>query len=500
MNAEADFKAYLGKAKAARRQIETEIREAYKFCAPDRLREWDTREAANTNAEVDNESEIFEDTGIEAAEDLGGDLADFFAPRHLNWVEYEAGGLIPEDEADEIQEILEAREKAVMRAIGMTFYDRLPQTMIEAGISGVVAMWVTKKTALKSVTFTPMPTSQIYFLVDEEDRPAARFRESRFGASEARRLLHPEAKLTPAQKTKLNGSGDVQLTWGWWRIAEDEDFPKWQHVMALDQVVVHEEVLEGEGACALLIGRFNPTPGRPWGYAPARRIAPTLRSSDFLAEKVLKGVDQSTDPAISYPDDGVLDLIDGIEPGKGYAMPLGTTQTIQEIGGNRRLDYGLFTQDAFKEAIRRAFFRDEPRQRGQTPPTATQWADMAARLQRRLGKPAAPLWAEFFVGIINRVDWLLVQYGMLDGQIELADGGVVTLSPLSPLARAQRFEEVNVTRSLIADAVQAGDMTSINMPSTLENMRAHLKDDLLVVRTPEEAAELMQSMQGGPTE
>ena len=110
------------------------------------------------------------------------------------------------------------------------------------------------------------------------------------------------------------------------------------------------------------------------------------------------------------------------------------------------LDTGFFSEDRLEDRLRQRFYQDGPRQRGETPPTASQWIDERRRVQQRLGKPSAPLWREFFMPFVQRVEYLAIQLGKMDEALTHNEA-VISVQPISPLQKAQNQDKVMVSRS-----------------------------------------------------
>jgi hypothetical protein len=239
------------------------------------------------------------------------------------------------------------------------------------------------------------------------------------------------------------------------------------------------------GSCPLQVGRFNPQVGRPWGRGPGWKALPDLRVLDKLDETVLAGLDQSVLNTIIYPDDGFLDLSEGIEGGRAYPAHRGFTRDqIYDLSRNVNVDQGWFTEERIEDRIRRAFYQDGPRQRGETPPTASQWLDERRRVQQRVGKPSAPLWTELIYPLIQRVEYLLVESGDMESAIT-HDGKSISVQPISPLQKAQNQDQVMVARSNLdlAFAILQDQTPNVIDPiMTLKNIVKTSGDTLTVVR------------------
>ena len=259
----------------------------------------------------------------------------------------------------------------------------------------------------------------------------------------------------------------------------------WHCEITVDQKpVVAAPIVLGPmaGSCPILVGRFNPRVGMPWGRGPGIKALPDLRTLDKVNETVLSGLDQSLMNTIIYADDGFLDLSEGIDAGRAYPATRGFTRDqIYDLSRSVNTDQGWFTAERLEAQIRMAFYQDGPRQKGDTPPTAAQWLDERRRVQQRLGKPSAPIWSELIYPLVQRVEFMAVQLGRMPEAIT-HDGQSITVSPISPLQKAQNQDKVMVTRSnldLAMTLLQDQLPNFVDVLATLEDVKKASGDELL---------------------
>lgn len=210
-----------------------------------------------------------------------------------------------------------------------------------------------------------------------------------------------------------------------------------------------------------------------------------MRVYNAVDEAVLDGLDQSLKNTILYADDGFIDLSEGIEPGRAYPAARGfTREQIYELNRGVNLDMGFFSEDRLEDRLRERFYQDGPRQRGDTPPTASQWIDERRRVQIRIGKPSAPLWKELFLPFIQRVEHIGVQMGKLDAEL-VHNEDVISAQPISPLQKAQNQDKVMVAKSnldLAFSVFQDQVGAFIDPVQTFENIVTASGDELTVIQ------------------
>lgn len=491
-----EFSTRLQEAKNWRSLVEPYIREVYRFCAPDRVDEFTTGAKRHVTT-ID--TDVYHSLGEEAADDLAGDLVTYFTPPEARWFDSLVMTEVPEEAEDQVKEIVSQREDDISSLIQSSNYnDIAPQIGQEIASHGTPAMWVQKAHFQQPIYCESVPASELY-VVPGHMGMLDRFRRkmvpcNTLPALFADEIARGEVDLNsnPALRSKIEKPGTTcEVIWGFWLDWTDPAVPVWRMEITVDNKRVTPEtpVTLGpiNGACPLIVGRFNPRPGRPWGRGPGLRALADLRVLDKIEEIVLLGLEDAIKNTIIYADDGLIDFSDGgVVPGSAMPASRGFTRDqIYEFNKSTNMEVGFFSRDDIERRIRSLFYQDGPRQRGDTPPTAAQWFDEARRVQQRLGKPSAPLWTEFYGPFVQRVEYLGVQMGELEPEL-LLDGRAINVQPVSPMHKAQQHDQVMIARSNIEMAQMTvgpeGAMQIIDMPATLKNVLEASGDELTQIR------------------
>lgn len=442
-----EFSTRYSAAKRWRDEVRPEIEEVMSFCCPGRENDFST--PAKGKIEATNYVSLPE----EVATDLAGDLVTYYTPSEAKWVDFQVLEDVSEDAADQVLEEVTARESKILSLIeGSNYYDVAPQWGFEASTHGTPGLWIQASHIAQPIHVEAVLPHEL-LITPGHLGILDRFREQTVLASSLEALFYGMGYdlSDPRIQTKTTKPGvTAKVCWGYWVDWSDPGFPQWACEVTVDGIRVSaEKQIIGflAGSCPLLVGRFNPMSGRPWGRGAGRKCLPDMRVLDRMDETVLAGLDQSLLNTIIYPSDGTLDLENGIVA--GTAVPAGRgfdANQIANLSRNVNVDQGWFAEDRLEERLRRGFYQDGPRQRGDTPPTAAQWLDERRRVQQRIGKPSAPLWTELIMPMVQRFEFLGIQLGELPGAIT-QDGRVLKVAPISPLQKAQNQDMVMTTRS-----------------------------------------------------
>tara|TARA_R110000868_G_scaffold237132_9_gene491612 strand:- start:23615 stop:25129 length:1515 start_codon:yes stop_codon:yes gene_type:complete len=487
-----DFKTRYAAAKRWRDAARPKIEEIFKFCAPGRENDFTRRSSA-----IYEESETYNSLPEELATDLAGDFVSYFTPAESKWGDFLVTVDVPEEVADQVLDTVSERENKLFDMISSSNYnDIAPMWGFEAATHGTPALWVQKSHLAQPVHCEVVPPSEL-LITPGHLGILDRFREKWAMADTLAALFDGwDVDLSDAAiKSKMKKPGSqVKVTWGFWLNWSEPGRPKWMAEFTVDGIGIMEPTDIGDfsGPCPLLVGRFNPQVNQPWGRGPGWKALRDMRSLDKIDEVVITNLDDALQNTIIYPDDGFLDLSEGLEAGTSYpANRTFTRDQIYEMKKGANLDYGFYTEENFEERLRRAFYQDGPRQRGDTPPTASQWLDERRRVQQRIGKPSAPLWSEMICALIQRFEFIAVETGELEQAITV-NGREITIQPVSPLQKAQNQDQVRVAQAnleLAFNVFQDRVDNFIDPVKTFGNIVKTSGDELTVLRSEEQVVE-----------
>lgn len=485
-----EFSTRYSAAKKWRDIVRPTLEEIYSFICPGREHEFNT----NIFTPRNDDPETFISLPEDVSSDFASDIVTYYTPAESMWTEYMVTTPVPKEAVAKVSELVGGREEDLFDMIQSSNYnDVAPQVMFEAA-HGTIAMWVDSAHLTQPVYCETVPPCEL-LITPGHLGILDRFREKPVQASTLKALFNGwDVNLSvPEIQKKIDKPGaTAKVCWGFWLDWDDPGNPLWRCEITVDghRITPEEPLTLGEyaGSCPLLVGRFNPQANKPWGRGPAWKALPDMRVYNAVDEAVLDGLDQALRNTVIYADDGFIDLENGVTVGSAIPAARGFTRDqIYELQKGVNLDTGWYSEERLEERLRQRFYQDGPRQRGETPPTASQWIDERRRVQQRLGKPSSPLWREFFMPFVQRVEYLAIQLGKMD-QALTHNEDVISIQPISPLQKAQNQDKVMVARSNLDLAFsvfqdQVGNF--IDPVGTFRNIVKTSGDDITVIRDEE---------------
>lgn len=485
----------LADARAQKARFAPDIQEAYFFAAPQKARSVSSTAAAPATPpkdDVDLQTAI----AIEETENFATTLLNSFMPEGVMWANQRPSIEVEEVVKKEVEAACKDQRSKVFGLIWESnFYSEIGKALNPDGAVGTFGLLVDTKDLHSPVSCYAVPLREMEINIGPDgkigDRFIVRYTKNRF----VRTLIEGDAKLSDklAKAIADKPNGQASVTWGWWR-----DYSKsvetWQYVQMVNRELVYEKTLVGAGSCPFIPVTFNRHSEYPYGTGPLLKAAPDLRVLDEMAAAEVDNIDLSLRPPMTYPDDSFANVEDGVEPGAWYPIRNGTQDAVRKMYEPNRLDAVYFDQEKRERRVRRLFYNDFPQQRGDTPPTATQWLDEMALAQRKIGTPGVVFWEEGPGAIFTRYRFIGLERGLFK-EIEYPGqkDKIVSVVADNPTRRAQDQQEVsNAVRSIQIGAELFPEETKVTVDgtATLKNIVEKMGgNDVVVFRDQNQIAQ-----------
>lgn len=490
-------------ARQEKTKIENDLQNCFYYAAPRRVRR-QSSQAGSSNERPGDDRQLQTSFGFEVVDDFMSMLIETFTPREGRWAERRLPSSPDEDgqedpEIDELNKLIAAEDKKIFDLIrSSNYYAEKAKTGVPDGAIGVVAMTVTDPGRGQPIKCLGVPIRELDMALGPDGK--VDFRS--ITRNTLYRHLRAElgaiyGKIPDEEQKKVKDSPEAQaeIVWAWWRNWENVGDVEWSHVVLLNGRVIHNGSMVGEGSCPLVIGRFGSTPDFAWPDGPLVKSLPDLVSLDETRAALIENLDFTLRPPKAYEDDATINIPDGgVRPGDLLPKrPSGGQKAFEDIYEPRPIDAALFEVDHLQMRIRRLHYVDFPEQKGKTPPTATQWIDELVIRQRRIGTPGYAFWREEPYETFQRFRYLGEKRGRVRPLSEIegipADA---ELQPYNPAERAQDSQDI-ATAVRFAEIGQAIAPTMwqarVDEGKTLDNLKKKFRDEIVVLRSNEEAEE-----------
>lgn len=500
-NLEREANSRLQDARGQKDLVVKDLQESYFFTRPRLSRDVSSRSAPSKR--IEDVDDLATGIGPEVSEDFATELISAFFPQNVRWAESTAEAAvlagIEENSAEmnDLKKLLPVYDATVFAAINASNFNAELATSLDPDASlGTVAWWIDAPGGGRPYRAEHVPTRELEFNVGPDGEIDDRFRVRHVTASKIRSVLpDQELPVDVERKIQSNSKAKIEIAWGFWRDWSKPHDDDWIHVLLVDRKLVHHTTLSGFGCLPLIIARLSPDKLHAWGNGPAIKSLQEFRILDVITAATQDHVDLALSPPFAYPDDGILNFEGGLESGKGYPKRPGQRGEIEKLYFGGDADLGFYTVADLEKKVRRKFFADYPEQRGDTPPSATQWMDEMVRSQRRIGTPGLKFWREGPYEVFRRFEYLLDKDGKLD-PIEV-NGSKITVTPNNPATQAQDAQKLQTAGNLLNAFKGYFPMTSqaaINERATMDKMKSLSKDEVIVLRDEQETNQLVQGI------
>lgn len=489
----------LGECEREKSNIRADIEEAYYFTAPRRLRQQQGNSSSSKPTDAD---ELQTSLGMEVADDFVTEIIESFTPPEAPWAERKSIPLGNEAEEDALNELAKAEDTKIFAHIrASNYYAEKGKAAVPDLAIGVIGMLINDPGRGRPIECVGVPIREIEMGLGPDGRIDDRWikRNTKFRSLS---YLLPGVTLPAevAQKKRDEPNKPCCVKWGWWRKWDRLDDFVYQAVIFVDEHMVHQAELVGEGSVPFVVGRFGSTPDFAWPDGPTIKALPDYRQLDELRAALIENIDFLTRPPTAYEDDGVINLSAGVESGMAYPKrPNGGRQIFEPIYQPQPIDAALLDEQKLTDRIRRMHYVDFPEQKGKTPPSASQWLDEMVIRQRRIGTPGYSFWREEPYETFQRFRYILEKRGAVK---EVKAPGGASLQPYNPAQRAHDNQEVlTATRLLQIGGASFPQTMQVECDGsqTMRNLQKKLGDKIVKFRDAEEMKQAIEAFsQLGP--
>ena len=215
-----------------------------------------------------------------------------------------------------------------------------------------------------------------------------------------------------------------------------------------------------------VIARWTKASGEVYGRGPGMNALPDAKTLNKMTETTLKGAQKTVDPPLQLPDDGFIMPIQTKPAGLNFYRA-GSTDRIEPIFNDARIDFGFQAMAERRTRIRESFYVDQLQLNQGPQMTATEVNQRTEERMRLLGPMLGRQQSEFLRPMIDRVFEIMSRKGLIEAapEILIQRGKNLDVTYSSVIAKAQKQNEMqNIQRTMQAIA----PLVTVD-PSVLDN-------------------------------
>ncbi len=429
------------RAKGRRDQWRDLWQDAMDYALPNRQGFHDDDDASRGDTRA---SRIFDETAVTGVPRFASRLQVGFFPPDGRAFRLEPGPRLPESErTQETQSQLDQITDMIHMALRQSNFVAEVHEAFQDLTIGTGNLLVEPGEFPGDLVFQSVPLTQVSLIEGPGDFPEAWFRSRPLRVKDLKHMW-PGAKLSQELERDVQDNPERKIT-----VVEatERDFSNRQTEAYTFRVIVEEfsetilkSDVRGDGSLPWVTFRWSKAANEVYGRGPLLMALPAIKTTNLVMELILQNAEMAIGGLWTYDDDGVFnpDQV-SIEP--GTFLPKAQGSEVAPLQSAAQFDVGQIILEEQRRNIRKALFVDELETTGKTPLSATEVAERTADTARDMGAIAGRLQSEFMIRLVRRIVHIFRQQGMID--LPNVDGREITVTPTSPLLRAQNMQDVS---------------------------------------------------------
>lgn len=200
----------------------------------------------------------------------------------------------------------------------------------------------------------------------------------------------------------------------------------------------------------LIYGRWTKISGETEGRGPGEKALPESKVLQKMMETTLRGAQKVADPPLQAPDDGFVMPLITTPAGVNFYRP-GSTDRIEPIFNDSRVDFGFQAIDRIRASVREAFYVNQLQLREGPQMTAAEVNQRVEQSLRFLAPMLGRQNSEFLSPLVERVFAIMNRRQMFLPVPPELNGVELKIQYSSVMAMSQRMSEMqNINRTFAA--------------------------------------------------
>ena len=440
---------------------------------------------------------VFDSTAIHATQRFANRIQAGLFPPYKKWCRLETGSMIPADRKADAQSALDAYTEIMFDTLRQTNFDlAMGEFLLDLAV-GTAVMMIMPGDESTPIRFTPVPQ----YLVAFEEGPYGNidnvFRKLRLKA-EAIPQEYPDAQISPQLQDVIDRSPakEIDLIDA---VVYDTDRALFCYHVIWPQTQ-QELVYRTMRSNPFVVTRYMKASGEIYGRGPLVTAIADIKTLNKTLELVLKNASLAVAGVYTAADDGVLNPQNiQIKPGSIISVarnggPQGPSLT--PLARASDFNVSQIVINDLRMNIKKIMMDDTLPPDNMSARSATEIAERTRELATNLGSAFGRLINETMIPIVTRILYVMDNQGLIDLPLRV-NGQEVKVSPVSPLAQAQKLQEVNDAMQYAQIAMSMGvqGAATVSVQRLLEFVAYRMGVDSKILATGEEQMQFMQAMQ-----
>jgi len=226
------------------------------------------------------------------------------------------------------------------------------------------------------------------------------------------------------------------------------------HVEVATKTVLRES---GYHEFPCVVPRWMLIPGTPYATGPMSNALGSIRSINDIKALELANLDLAVAGMWIAEDDGVLNPRT-IKIGPRKIVVANSVDSMKALTPGANFNVAFTAEERLQATIRKILLADQLQPQDGPAMTATEVHVRVQLIRQLLGPIYGRLQAEYLQPLIARCFGLAYRAGILGEAPDSLKGRVFSVKYISPLARAQKMEEVQAIDQYVAGAVQVSEV------------------------------------------
>ena len=212
-----------------------------------------------------------------------------------------------------------------------------------------------------------------------------------------------------------------------------------------------------------------------YGRSPAMTALPDVKMLNEMSKTTIKSAQKQVDPPLLVPDDGFMLPVRTVPGGLNFYRA-GTRDRIEPLNIGANTPLGLNMEEQRRNSIRNAFYVNQLMMQSGPQMTATEVIQRNEEKMRLLGPVLGRLQSELLKPLIDRAFSLILRKNLFKPAPEFLAGQDVEIEYVSPLAKAQKSNELQSIMRAIEIMGSLSNVAPVFDHINMDKLVRHLAD------------------------